>query len=89
MINVASILNKIYNLYEFTSFSYIVRENDGYVDHVEFSQGPTFADSQNAVERLDGKNFDKDNQILYTLLCISVTNCGLIYCEKHKTKKNG
>ena len=48
MINEASILSKKI-FYGFTSFSYIVRENDGYVDHVEFSQGPTFADSQNSV----------------------------------------
>ena len=74
--------------FNFTTFSYKVRKINGHVNSICFAQYTTFTNRCKAVARLEGENFDEDNQILHTLLRISVVNCCLIHHNK-LTKKNG
>ena len=46
----------------------MVRENYGHMNHVGLAQDMAFADSRKVLARLEGINFDEDNQRLYTLL---------------------
>ena len=50
MQNVESTLNETTSFDVFTSFSYVFRESNGYVDHVELSQETTFGDRCKAVD---------------------------------------
>ena len=67
----------------------MVRENDGYVYHVDFAQGMMFTDRHKLVVRLESNFFDKDNQRFYTSLCVAIANFGLTYYDKHESKNNG
>ena len=89
MQNMASTIDKTTSFDGFTPLSYVVRESDGHVNHVELDQDTTFADRWMAVAILEGKHFAKDNQIIYTSIPVYITNCGLRYCDKHNTNKNG
>ena len=73
----------------FTTSISMVREGDVYEDLTNMSQDTTFADRCKALARFEVNHFDEDNQIMYTLLHVTVANCYMSYCDKHETKKNG
>ena len=56
---------------------------------MDLDQATTFEYQCKSVARLEGNQFDDYNWIFYTLLCVAVADCGLRYCDKHKTKNNG
>ena len=85
----ASTLKKATSFNGFAPFSYAVMETKGYKDQVHLDQDTTFGDRCKAVEIIDGKYFNKDNQIFYTSLRVYTTNCRIGYCDKHENNKNG
>ena len=48
-----------------------------------------FVDHFKAVARLQGKYFDKENPMFYTLVHVAIYDCVLSYCNKHHTNNNG
>ena len=77
MQNVASTIDEENPFDRFTAFSYMVREGDGYADHVDLAQDTKFVDRFKAVSRLEGKHFDKYNLRFYTSLRVFIANRGI------------
>ena len=88
MRDMASTLDEATFFDGFTQLSYIFWVNDGYIGCVELARDKMFVDCCKTVARLGSNFFDKELQIVYTSLHVSIYNYGLGYSDKHDKKKD-